>query len=472
MKSMKKEWIRFQNMNFEVRGHKYGPFFFQLFEGELTGILTDDFFEKELLIDLFCGKIQSVKGLLYVQEDLVAQDEQMKMIRKISSEAIAVISGKPRLFEALSIPENVFFPKFLLKTWKLNKITQELFDFFQLDFSINKKVRQLSLLERVEIELLHAVVCKRKIIIVSDINKNLGSEKVAHLNRIYKRLIQMGFTICLMESLSDLTMEMLDYFFLIKGGRTVGSGYRGEYSYEEAYMLLNMPGRTEEYKRILKRKNRKYYHDQDTKVLEWSLVSGRTFHNVSFEVCRGEIAEIVCHKHSVFQEIKSLMLGEIDSVSGVMSMENQIMTARELRGSLKKWKIGVVDAGRNMIFSNKSVMENICYPLSLKIPFFSLRRKYRKASEEYIRDTVKELSLRSEAASLSADQVLWVSICKWVLCKPQILLLFVPAGVRMDNLDMVTEKLLIELGMYGVSVLIVTEQHEIMSEVIDNELIL
>ena len=237
-------------------------------------------------------------------------------------------------------------------------------------------------------------------------------------------------------------------------------------------MLLNMPGRTEEYKRILKRKNRKYYHDQDTKVLEWSLVSGRTFHNVSFEVCRGEIAEIVCHKHSVFQEIKSLMLGEIDSVSGVMSMENQIMTARELRGSLKKWKIGVVDAGRNMIFSNKSVMENICYPLSLKIPFFSLRRKYRKASEEYIRDTVKELSLRSEAASLSADQVLWVSICKWVLCKPQILLLFVPAGVRMDNLDMVTEKLLIELGMYGVSVLIVTEQHEIMSEVIDNELIL
>lgn len=468
---MKKELIRFHNVNFETRGQKYGSFFFQLFEGELTGILTDDFFEKELLVDLFCGKIQSMNGFLYVQENLVPAEEQIKVIRKISSEEIALISGRPRLFEALSIAENIFFPRFLLKTGKLRKVTQELFHFFQLDFSINKKVHQLSLLERVEIELLHAVVCKRRIIIVSDINKNLGGEDIFLLNKIYKRLVQMGYTICLMESLMDLTMEMLDYFSLIKGGKTVGGGYRGEYSYQEAYMLLNMPGRTEEYQKILKKKDRKYYHDQDTKVLEWSSMSGRSFRNFSFEVCRGEIVEIVCQKHSVYEELKKLLLGEVEPVSGIMSFEEQMMSPREIRGNMKKWKIGVVDAGRNMLFSNKSVMENICYPLSLKIPFFSLRRKYKKASEEYIRDTVKELSLQADAASLSSDQIMWISICKWVLCKPQILLLFVPAGARMDNLDMVTEKLLIELGMYGVSVLLVTEQHEIMSEVIDNELI-
>ena len=77
------------------------------------------------------------------------------------------------------------------------------------------------------------------------------------------------------------------------------------------------------------------------------------------------------------------------------------------------------------------------------------------------------MDLQREVSALSAEENVWVSLCKWVLCKPQLLLFFIPAAAGMDNLDMVTEKLLIELGIYGTSVLIVTEQREIPSEIID-----
>ena len=56
---MKQELLRFQDIRYKAKGQEYGPLCIQLFEGELTGILTDDFFDKERLIDLFCGKIQN-----------------------------------------------------------------------------------------------------------------------------------------------------------------------------------------------------------------------------------------------------------------------------------------------------------------------------------------------------------------------------------------------------------------------------
>ena len=70
------------------------------------------------------------------------------------------------------------------------------------------------------------------------------------------------------------------------------------------------------------------------------------------------------------------------------------------------------------------------------------------------------------------EQIIWISICKWVLSKPKLFLFFVPATTGIDNLDFVTEKLLIELKIYGIPILIVTEQHEITTEITDEVIII
>lgn len=431
------------------------------------GIITDDFFDKERLIDLFCGKVQDMKGFFYLEERLISDDEQIKMIRKINSEWISVISGQSRLFEALSIVENIFFPHFLLKVNRLNKIARELFFFFQLDIPLGKRVDQLSILERIQIELLHAAVCKRKVIIVSDINKSLKIWEVQILNTMYKRLVQMGYTICLIESLSEVTLDMLNYFSLLRRRKTVGGGYRGEYSYQEITRLLNTSCLTEEYEILLKKKEQKYYKNLGRKTLEWDKVSGQKIGEVTFSVGKGMITQIVCQRHAVYMELTALLTGKSIPAFGQMYFEGWEIWRQDIKTKIKRWKIGCVDTSTNMLFSNKSILENICYPLSLKIPLFYVHRKYLKGAKDYIQDILRELDLRREVSSLSAEETVWVSLCKWVLCKPQLLLFFIPAAAGMDNLDMVTEKLLIELGIYGTSVLIVTEQHEISSEIID-----
>lgn len=464
---MKRELLRFQNISYRARGQNYGPLYIQLFEGELTGILTDDFFDKERLIDLFCGKVQMMKGFFYLREQLISDEEQIKIIRKINAEWVSIISGQSRLFEALSIVENIFFPHFLLKGKRMNKIVGELLLFFQLDISLSKRIDQLSILERIEIELLHAVVNKRKVIIISDVNKSLKKWEISCLNGMYKRLAQMGFTICLIESLTDVTMDMLKYFSLIRRGRTVGSGYKGEYSYQEAYCLLNTACRTEEYQNLLKKKEGKYFQSQERKILEWNRVMGKHIRDVSFTVGRGEIVQIVCQRHAAYTELVEILTGKTFPSLGRIYFDGKNISRQEMKIKIRKWKVGCVDTSINLLFTNKSIIENICYPLSLKIPLFYFHKKYIRAARDFIKETVRELDLRMKVSTLTAEQIIWVSICKWLLCKPELLLFFVPASTGMDNLDLVIKKLFIEMGIYGTSILIVTEQHEITSEIID-----
>lgn len=469
---MKQELLRFQDIRYKAKGQEYGPLCIQLFEGELTGILTDDFFDKERLIDLFCGKIQNMRGFFYLKETFVPSDEQIKVIKKIHSEWISVISGHSRLFEELSIVENIFFPHFLFKSKRLNKIVQELFLFFQLNIPLNKRVENLTLLERIEIELLHAVVCRHKLIIISDINKSLKKNEILFLNSLYERLIQMGFTICLIESLTDVTMDMLKYFSLLRRGKTVGCGYRGEYSYGEAYTLLNASYQVEEYQNLLKKKERKFYKNRNFKILECDRIAGKWIREISFSVNQGEIVQIVCRKHDVYTELTKILTGEMPAVFGEIYFEGSPAECQDIKTSVKKWEIGCVDTSVGCIFTNKTIWENICYPLSLKIPFFYVHKKYLKAVKDYIKDTVPEIDLHTEVCFLSMEQIIWISICKWVLSKPKLFLFFVPATTGIDNLDFVTEKLLIELKIYGIPILIVTEQHEITTEITDEVIVI
>ncbi len=60
--------------------------------------------------------------------------------------------------------------------------------------------------------------------------------------------------------------------------------------------------------------------------------------------------------------------------------------------------------------------------------------------------------MQVEVSKLSFEQIIWVSICKWLVCKPQLLLFFVPNTIGMDKVDSVIEKLFIELALRDVAI--------------------
>ena len=150
------------------------------------------------------------------------------------------------------------------------------------------------------------------------------------------------------------------------------------------------------------------------------------------------------------------------------------MNSGAIEKAAKKQKIGYLDFSLldRMLFDNLSLMENLCYPLSLKTPFFFMRRKYRKAAEDYVRRTGMAVDLRAEVKTLTQEQVARVALCRWLLCKPKLLILFVPASFVRVEFDLSLQKILLEMCMYGIPVMIVSERYKLDADIIETEYVL
>ena len=117
----------------------------------------------------------------------------------------------------------------------------------------------------------------------------------------------MGYTVCIIESPTKITMESLDYFTLIQDGKTVGYGAKGEYSYMEVDRLLSYPKYTDKYKNFLKIRESQFHKRGKSMILEWDGVASKKNMNISFGIKTGEIIEIICKKHFVYEDLVEIL---------------------------------------------------------------------------------------------------------------------------------------------------------------------
>ena len=163
---MKKEIFRMHNGFIRQGRIQKGPFFLHFCKGEISGIITDDSFEKEMLIQFFRCKNSLVSGDFYYNEQGIVSDDRNSIIRRLISETTSVISGNSQLFESLTIVDNIFIPSFFIKRRKHKKVAARLMEFFDIDIPLHMKIKDLTTFQRLQIEILHAVVCHHKLIIV------------------------------------------------------------------------------------------------------------------------------------------------------------------------------------------------------------------------------------------------------------------------------------------------------------------
>ena len=255
---MKKEIFRMHNGFIRQGRILKGPFFLHFCKGEISGIITDDSFEKEMLIQFFRCKNSLVSGDFYYNEQRIAAEDRNNSYRKLISETTSVISGNSQLFESLTIVDNIFIPSFFIKRRKHKKVAARLMEFFDIDIPLHMRVRDLTTFQRLQIEILHAVACHHKLIIVSDINGMLRSKERNKLRQLYERLAQIGYAICQIESLNNISLNTLDRVQVIEKGRGVGSYSRTEIEYSEIARLINADGESSQ-SELLQKKDARFF---------------------------------------------------------------------------------------------------------------------------------------------------------------------------------------------------------------------
>lgn len=464
---MKKEIIRIQNGMIRQGRILKGPFFLQFCKGEISGIITDDSFEKEVLVNFFRCRNTLESGDLYAAGKRILLETQYKAIRKLLSETAAVISGSPQLFESLTVVDNIFVSSHGIRRGKQKKIAVRLMEFFEMDIPLHMKIRDLSNLQRLQIEILHAVASHRRLIIISDVNGILNSRERNKLRQLYDRLVSLGYAICQIESLNHISLSRLKQVQVIEKGKSVGCFGWAEAQYAEIACLVNGTDDKESYDELLRHRDKKLFSGERATVLELEELGCKQLHGISLKLSKGEITQINCRSGTDYMEIKSILTGKADPSFGRLLYEGKERSAKGLRREIAKWRIGCVDFTNpdNLLFENLSITENVCYPLCLKNKSFFRKRSYMKLAEDYIKTVMPDMDPDKKVKSLTQEQIMRLVLCKWILCKPGLLFLFFSSAFLKDEPDIVMDRILIELGKYGIPVLIITERYRLATEI-------
>ncbi len=470
---MKKEIFRIENGMIQQGRIVKGPFFLQFREGEISGIITDNSFEKEILVNFFRCRNMLKEGDFYERGKRVFGNQQYKTIRRLISEKVSVISGNSQLFDSLNTVDNIFIPGSIIKNKKQEKIAAQLMDFFDIHISLHARSRELTLLQRLQIEILHAVALRHKLIIVADINGKLRLGERHKLGKFYEQLVQIGYGVCQIESLNHISLNKMDWVQIIEKGKSVGYFSRPEIDYAEIASLINSPVREKGFTELLEHKNRQFFHGQEGVVLELKNLKSSHIHDFSLKLYRKDIVEINCRTGTDYTEMENILTGKAGGSSGEVLYRGKAGDISILKRAIGRWEIGCVDFVNieNLLFENLSITENVCYPLCLKIRNFHGHKKYMKAAKDYIRMVMPDLELDTKVKNLTQEQIMRLVLCKWILCKPGLLLLFISSAFAKDEPDLFMVRMIVELSRCGIPVLVISERYKFESEIIEAEYI-
>jgi ABC-type uncharacterized transport system ATPase subunit len=132
------------------------------------GIIFDSIVERKYLQEFFEGDLLLSKGKIYLEgnkADTVEAEHYLK-------NNLTIIRKESKLISNLHIEENVYVfadKKKLIYRRKYLREIQGLLKQFHLDFNLNKQISELTIKEKVVVELLKAYAENKKIVILTHI---------------------------------------------------------------------------------------------------------------------------------------------------------------------------------------------------------------------------------------------------------------------------------------------------------------
>ena len=439
---MKEELIRIEDGIIKQGKSLRGPFFFHLYKGEISGIVTDNFEDRKLIENFFAKQNGLMSGTFFYKGEKYNSQFYNSEVRKKLCQNVTVISDATKLTNYLSITDNIFIYGEHFSYKKRKQMVLQLMEFFDLNIPVNKKIRELSFLEQVEIQLLHAVGRHNKIIIVCGVNGKLNLEELEELERFYTLLVGLNYSICQIETYNTISLERMDRIHILKKGKTIAEFNRTEISKKEVYKILD---NSRDFKNVNDRKSMSSSNDRKVKM-NWISHTGETIW-----IRSGEITNLVCGTSELFITLKNYFCGEKVELNGSFYWENKRVTPKLAKNLKRKRLLGMIDYTdiEHILFDNLSILENLCYPLCQKKRGFFLKKKYGELVKEYVNTISPDITLDKKTKELSLEQIMYLAVCRWMICKPQVLIIFIPVFLIKPQTDYVMERILIELKKYG-----------------------
>ena len=339
----------------------------------------------------------------------------------------------------------------------MRRLTGEIFD--ELDVRVDPKaiMSTLPVSQRQMVEIAKAVSYNAKVIVFDEPTSSLTEAEVEHLFRIIHMLREQGCGIIYISHKMDEILRISDEVTIMRDGKWVATRRAADLTIEEIIKLMvgreltnrfppkdNVPGEV---------------------ILEVEHLAGRytRLKDASFQLCRGEVLGIAGLDGSGRTEVLENLFGAMTKASGSIRLHGKAIRNRTPQESIKNGFallteerratgiFGIRDIRENTVISNlrSYLMGGICLS----------ERKMRQDTDWAIQAMhIKTPGQSTQIRSLSGGNQQKVIIGRWLLTKPEVLLLDEPTrgidvGAKYEIYQMI-----LDLAREGKGVIMVSSE--------------
>jgi simple sugar transport system ATP-binding protein len=291
-----------------------------------------------------------------------------------------------------------------------------------LHLNLDEDVERLSVADKQLTAICRALVNDARVIIMDEPTTALTHSEIARLFAVVRTLQQRGVALVFVSHKLEEALEVSQDLTILRSGRNVVSGPTSDF--DRRSLIRHMTGRDVNETRLVTRPRL----DEDPVLIVDSLTLHGAFHNVSFNLHRGEILGITGLLGSGRSEIAESLFGVLPADSGTVTVNGKAVRLRSIDDAIRAG-IGYVPEDRlsQGLFLEKPIADNIIAGSVDKHlkgkTLIDTKKVARTIKRLFDQLRIKAPNVAAPVRSLSGGNAQRVVLAKWLANRPAILML-------------------------------------------------
>ncbi len=438
---------------------------------DIIGLLGENGAGKSTLMNILAGALQPTKGEIFIN----GQKVNIANAHIASKYGIRFIHQELNLCNELSVVENMFLAQEITKngltqTDEMIKRCMEVFERMNIDINPTSYVGDLNAAEKQLIEIAKSLLFKSELIIMDEPTTALSTNEIESLFNIMRQLSDEGVSFIFISHKMPELFAICKTYFIMRDGNYISSGNFSEIV--ESEITEMMIGHTLAEDSFDNKEN----VSQDEITLSVRNLSSKLFHDINFDLRKGEILAITGLQGSGREAIADALFGA-ESYTGKILINNQEIKKNSKIISFMKRGVALVPRMRKErgIFNDLSIYDNLSmafFNTKLKKPLISSKEEHDRFVRQKDKMKIKVGNPNNPITSLSGGNQQKVILGRWLEADAQIMLFDNPTQGIDVGAKFEIYHLILELARQGKSIIVFSAEFPEIYKVADRCLVL
>lgn len=453
---MQKEILRMEHITKAFNGVKaLDDVSFDLRAGEVHALMGANGAGKSTLMKILAGVYTADQGKLYIEDK---ETELKAKVHEAQMDGISMVFQELNILPHLSVLENIFIANELIHNgiynWKAMRTrAQQLLDEIGIELDLNARADHISVAMQQMVEIVRALNLESKVIIFDEPTSSLSMQEVEKLFELMERLKKRGIAMVYISHRMDEIYRVCDRITLMRDGKKI---FCDDIQNVDSHRLITG---------IVGTENTNQFPEKTTEIGETifeakNISSGSYYHNVSFELKRGEVLGFAGLAGAGRTEIAKTIFGYYPLTEGSLNFHGEPLKIKSPEDAVSKG-IGYVSEDRKAegILAVRSIRENMGLADMADLCKNGVlnQRKEKNQVQELIDSLkIKTTGMEQKIENLSGGNQQKVCLGKWIMMNPKLLLLDEPTrgidvGARADFYKLINDLAKQDIGIIVIS---------------------